>query len=463
MKKIMIVGGGIAGLSAGIYGRLAGYDVDIYEKNSVAGGECMGWNRSGYHIDNCIRWLTGTKERTALRKVWEDLGALSPDTEFIRTEAFYTSYAGNQKATLWNDLERTERELLELSPQDAAEIKKFIKHVQYAQSCEIPSKKPLDMMGIGDYIEMGKNMADMPKVLKEYGKIDLQDLSARFNSPVLKKLFCDYLPKEYVALSFLVSYATMACGNGAIPAGGSLAMVNRMVCRFRELGGNLFCDSPVKRILINKKTAYGAELQSGEKFTADYVISAVDTKVLFKNLIGAHYMSKRWREVYSETQRYPLVSGFQTAFAIETEMFHEKDTVFFDCKPFMIGNQEIERMSVKSFEYERSFAPEGKTVLQSNVVQSDTDYLYWTGFSHEDYRKTKNILAETVMDRIVTQFPALKGHIELLDCWTPLTYKRYCDAYHGAYMSFITKKGEKPFRVKGTVKGIGNLYIAIYN
>ena len=33
-KKIVIVGGGIAGLSAGIYGKLAGYDVDIYEKKS---------------------------------------------------------------------------------------------------------------------------------------------------------------------------------------------------------------------------------------------------------------------------------------------------------------------------------------------------------------------------------------------------------------------------------------------
>lgn len=41
-----------------------------------------------------------------------------------------------------------------------------------------------------------------------------------------------------------------------------------------------------------------------------------------------------------------------------------------------------------------------------------------------------------------------------------LTYSRYCNAYHGAYMSFITKKQEKAFRVKGTVKGISNLYIA---
>ena len=39
MKKVVIIGGGIAGLSAGIYARLCGMDVEIYEKNAVPGGE----------------------------------------------------------------------------------------------------------------------------------------------------------------------------------------------------------------------------------------------------------------------------------------------------------------------------------------------------------------------------------------------------------------------------------------
>ena len=41
-KKIVIVGGGIAGLSAGIYGKLAGYDVDIYEKIQLWAGSAWG-------------------------------------------------------------------------------------------------------------------------------------------------------------------------------------------------------------------------------------------------------------------------------------------------------------------------------------------------------------------------------------------------------------------------------------
>ena len=32
-KKVIVVGGGIAGLSAGIYALKAGFDAEIYEKN----------------------------------------------------------------------------------------------------------------------------------------------------------------------------------------------------------------------------------------------------------------------------------------------------------------------------------------------------------------------------------------------------------------------------------------------
>ena len=114
----------------------------------------------------------------------------------------------------------------------------------------------MDAMGIMDYIHMGASMADMPKVMKEYGSIDLAGMSARFKHPALKALFTDYLPKEYVASSFLVSYASIASGNGEIPTGGSLAMVNRMVAQFQRLGGNLYCNAPVSRILIEKEKSY---------------------------------------------------------------------------------------------------------------------------------------------------------------------------------------------------------------
>ena len=457
--KVIVIGGGIAGLAAGIYALKAGYQAEIYEKNPVVGGECMGWNRKGYHIDNCIHWLTGTDSSTKLWEVWKTVGAIDENTEYANTLRFYTSRLGDKEVTLWNDLDKTERELIEAAPEDEAEIRKFIQHVRYAESCVIPSDKPLDMMGIKDYIAMGKDMADFPKVMKEYGKISCGDLAKKFKSPVMQKLMADYLPADYTAYSLLVSYATMTSGNGNIPLKGSLAMSLRIASRFKEMGGVMHSNTPVKRIVVENKKATGIELMDGTIVRADAVISAVDTDFLFGRLISRDYMPKDLKKAYENRKAYPVTSGFQVAYAIDSD-FSGEDTIFFDCEPLQIGTNSFTRMSVKSYAYDKSFAPVGKTVLQANVIQSDSDYLFWESLSEEQYKAKKGELSAELTKRIVAQFPELYGRIELLDCWTPLTYNRYCNAYHGSYMGFVTTVGNKQMRFKGVVKGIDNLYVA---
>ena len=76
MKKAVIVGGGIAGMTAGIYLQKAGIQTEIFEKNPVLGGQCMGWKREGYTIDNCVHWLTGTRRGSGLHELWREIGVL---------------------------------------------------------------------------------------------------------------------------------------------------------------------------------------------------------------------------------------------------------------------------------------------------------------------------------------------------------------------------------------------------
>ena len=458
-KKIVIIGGGIGGLSAGIYALKAGYDAEIYEKNHIAGGECMGWDRNGCHIDNCIHWLTGTDRSTSLWQVWNTLGAIDKDTVYATTDKFYSCRLDGKEVTLWKDLERTERELLALAPEDEAVIKKLIQHVRYAESCTIPVDKPMDMMKLGDYIKLGKSMANMPKVMKEYGKIDLTQLGERFSSPLLKKLMTDYLPADYTAYSFLVSYATITSGNGEIPLGGSLAVANRIIQRFTDMGGKLFTNAPVKRIIVEGGTATGIELESGEIKPADEVISAVDMSFLFGRMLDRSYTPKDWAAAYERSGSYPVISGFQTAFVTD-DTFSGEDTIFFGCEPIKIGGRSFDRIYVKNYSYDKSFAPEGKTVIQTNITQSDDDYRYWKSLSKDEYKAKKQELIGEITERVIKEFPELDGKLTLLDCWTPLTYERYCNAYHGGYMAFVTKPGIKQLKCSGTLKGIRNFYIA---
>ena len=458
-EKIIIIGGGVAGLAAGVYARLAGFETQIYEKNAIPGGECIGWNRKGYHIDNCIHWLTGTRKDTELYHVWKTVGALSDGTQYAKVDAFYSSTYNGQKVTLWNDLARTQEELIAMAPEDEEEIKKFIQNVEYSKQCVFPAGKPMEMWGIRDYIEMGKNMMDFPKVMKEYGKISLEEYSKRFHSLLLQKMICDYLPKEYTAYSFLVSYATMADGNGNIPLGASLQMSLRMEKRFKELGGEIFYNQSIDEIVVADKKATGIKLSNGTFVEADYVIPTVDTHVLFGKLLSEKYMPKELKKAYAEPANYPAISGFQVAYAVDINLA-PGETTFLEIEPIKVGARTFHRMYVKSYEYDAIFNRDGKTVIQTCISQSDEDYEYWKSLSKEEYAKVKEELTKEVTERIEAAIPEMQGKLEWLDSWTPLTYERYCNAHHGSYMSFVTTPNGKQVKMKGQLKGIKNLYVA---
>ena len=92
MTKIVIVGGGVSGLSAGIYARKEGYDVTVLEKHAVAGGNLTGWQRNGFTIDNCIHWLTGTNPASSLYRTWKELGILPEREKLVYREELFTCF-----------------------------------------------------------------------------------------------------------------------------------------------------------------------------------------------------------------------------------------------------------------------------------------------------------------------------------------------------------------------------------
>lgn len=47
-RKLLVVGGGIAGLWAGVYARRCGYDALVLEMGSSAGGLATNWRRGEY-------------------------------------------------------------------------------------------------------------------------------------------------------------------------------------------------------------------------------------------------------------------------------------------------------------------------------------------------------------------------------------------------------------------------------
>lgn len=134
----------------------------------------------------------------------------------------------------------------------------------------------------------------------------------------------------------------------------------------------------------------------------------------------------------------------------------------FSCEEMTVGAHPVSSMSVQSYEYEPDFAPEGKMVLQTNYAQTQEDYDYWKSLYTDKaaYEKKKAEIAGQAMKRVMAEYPFLNGKIRVIDVWSPMTYVRYCNAYQGAYMSFVTTKQAKSITVPGVVKGMDNVLLA---
>lgn len=462
MKKVVIIGGGIAGMTAGVLLQKAGFDTEIYEKNALPGGQCTGWKREGYFIDNCIHWLTGTRPGSALHELWKEIGALGDGIEVHEKEMFFSSKLEGETLTFWRDKERTRKEMLELSPEDEGEINKLIDYVTLAETMTVPVEKPFDAMNLMDFMKMGMSMKSMGKVMKEYGNMDIHELAMRFKHPLIRRAMIDYMPSGYQAYAFLVSYGTVTGGNGDIPKGGSLAMSLRIAETYKRYGGVLHTNTGVKTILLDGKKAEGLLLENGSRVDADYVICACDTDYTFRELLPEKHMPDGLRKMYEAREKYPVSSGFQIAYAVDGVFPELTGTRVFSCDEMEVGKQRVKCMSIQSYDYEPDFAPEGKMILQTNFSQTENDYRCWEILyrDKESYEKTKTEIAQQALQRVEKEYPFLVGKIHVIDVWSPMTYTRYCNSYKGAYMSFVTTKQAKSITVPGVAKGLDNVFLA---
>lgn len=461
MSKIVIIGGGIAGLTAGIFAQRYGYESEIFESHTTAGGECTGWDRKGFHIDNCIHWLTGTDKNTSLYQLWEDIGALGEGVELIKFDKFYTSRIDGKILSLFRDKELTRKQLIKISPKDSKNINEFIDAVKASESVNMPVEMPADMMPKMQLMKIGMSMIGVIKYMKKYGKMTVGEFADSFKSPILRTFFSDYMGRDYSAFSLIVSYASFTSGNADVPKGGSVEMVKRIVEKYKLLGGVIHTNSPVEKINIENRLATGVTLKSGEVISADYVIPACDTDITFGKLLDRKYMPKQLAENY---EKLKVQSAFQVAFGVDDRCGFIENTEIFDCRELTIANSSSKRMSVKNYAYEPSFAPLGKAVLQVHFAQSQEDYEYWENLYKTDkkqYEEKKQEFAEEISLRLSENYQQINGAIQVLDIVTPYTYHRILGAYKGAYMNFVySPQAMKQQAMTGLTDGLDNVVLA---
>lgn len=450
MKKIIIIGAGVSGLTAGIYGQRLGMECTVIDKNPEAGGALCGWERNGFTVDGCLHWLTGTLPGTELYDLWHDVGMLS-DGDIVKTDAFYTSTLGGESVSMYSDAERTKDEMMRLSPEDSDEIRRFFNAVRAAKCI---SGLPYG----GNPMSRAASFSH----LAPYAKTDLNTLSERFHHPLLSHVITDYIGGRYSSLGLIMAYATYSSGNGYLPRGGSRAAAERMAKRFTDYGGKLLLSRTVRRIITNSARV-GVELDNDELIFGDKVLVCCDPSALFGAMSDYADVPSRLIRQYTDETKYPAFSSLNSAFSVDAERLPFKGTTAFSCRALSENPMNPARLLVREFSHEPTFSPSGKSIIQCLFFNDGKDATEWINLRDERkeaYNEKKRLAAQNIISRIEEEYPSLKGKINPLDVWTPATFKRYLNSYKGSYMSFAVMPSVIPAHFSGRLRDMPDVIVA---
>lgn len=451
MKKIIIIGGGITGLCCGIFLLKKGYNVSIYEKNEFAGGCCSGWYKDGFYIDNCMHWLTGTNQLTKTFKLWKKVGAIDETSNLYQGDYFYKSILNDEAIEFSKDIEVLRQNMLQLSYSDKKEIDRFINTVK--RFITINKSNSI-------YTNLILKPVSYYNSYKYYRHLSLEDLGNRFKHPLLRKMFTDFLPKEYCSLALIYAYATFASGNGKVYSKGSMSFANNILNTFISLGGFIHYKSEVTGINIINNNIESITINDHQVIFGDEFIYTASIGNLFNKLLDNSYMHEVLKEKLENKDVNPIYSSFHVAFKIKKKVNEFKDSMIFEIPPVKVGNTNINRLMVKDYSY--LYDDKNEIVFQVFIVQNENDYKYWTELkenNEELYDKEKEKVSLKLQEIILDKYPKLKESIKILDCWTPVTYYDYFYLHMGSYMGFTFTKQSNIKHIPNKLKGINNFHL----
>lgn len=463
-KKIAIIGAGIAGLSAGCYARMNGFEAEIFEMHSQPGGLCTSWKRGDYTFDGSIHWLTGSSPADSFYVLWQELGAIQ-QTKIVDHEIFqkYRDSDGRE-FIIYSDIDKLEKHMLDLSPGDAEHIKLLCGLARKFTRFDFPQTKAYELLGFMDTIKMIWKFMPFGKQYNYCNNLTVGQFAERFNDPLLREAIPRIFGGPEISLTALViTLALFHKRAGGYPLGGSLEFAKKIEKRFIDLGGVIHYNHTVEKILTGHSHASGIRLKEGKEILADYVISASDLRRTLYDLLDGRFINPLHEELLTKVPVFP--TSVQVSFGVRMSLTQQSEALTSAYKmpePFMIGNDEHKWLGEHNYSYDPGMAPEGCSVVISFFRVSDFDY--WEKL-YEDkaaYRDEKKKILDTVAGQFEKIYPGFRSCIGASDVATPMTYVRYTGNRKGTYMTWnLLSKNARKFQViPKQVPGLDNFWLA---
>jgi len=463
-KSVIIIGAGLAGLSTGCYAQMNGYESKIFEYHSAPGGVAAVWKRGDYLIDGGIHFLIGHKPGTPIYDVYSEICDIdSIDIEDMTTYVRFVDETGTKSIEVTQDIQKLERDLIHIAPEDEDEIRSFIKEINSLKDSPLltdmgMSTAPPELRGRFDSLkEMWQMRGFMKYFMGKYSK-SAGEYAVHFQNPFMKTVISYLFSPDGPMWFVIMIIATVASGQLGLFKGGCHTFVRSIEERYISLGGQIQYRSKVEKIIVEDDKAVGVVLKDGSEYRADVVVSAADGRSTIFDLLGGQFIDDKIKKRYESWKTYdPMIAvslGVARTFDEDASL-----NAFMQKEPIILSDREVPLVYLRIFNHSDVFAPEGKSVIQ---VILETEWDYWKNLreNREQYEIEKNRLAQDVIRRLENIYPGIAGQVEKIDVSTPYTTWRYTLNDRGSPMGWLMTKSTIMEQIPRTLPGLENFFMA---
>jgi len=457
-KKIVIIGGGVAGLSAGIYARLNGFDTEIIEMHSITGGQCTAWDRKGYRFDYCLHWLVGTRNGP-FNNIWKETNVINDNVEIIDHEVHTKLFAADgREFIIYTDLNKWEEYLCKLAPEDVKRIRKMCSDMRKSAFLQ-PYSDPPGFRKLRHTVTSMFSMMPVMILFMKYGRkrCDEYFTMLGFTNESLKYFLNSMFgSRDFSALAFIMMFAWFNQKNAGYLIGGSLPLAQRMTSRYLEFGGILRSKSRVTKIIVENNIAKGVILSDGTGINADYVISAADGHSTIFNMLEGKYLDKKISDAYRKWDLFtPIV---QVSFGINKIIKSDTPVETWIIKDQIIGKTKTGNgYSIMNYCFDPTMAPAGKSVI---VMRFESPWELWKDIDSGLYKNEKEQIEKDARAILEKRYPGISANIEVCDVATPLTDVNYTGVWKGSYEGFMPSSKNLMNNISAAIPGLKKFYMA---
>ncbi|MFX0208926.1 MAG: phytoene desaturase family protein [Candidatus Hodarchaeota archaeon] len=461
---IIIIGGGLGGLTAGAKLAKEGNKILVIEQHSKVGGCATIFHRKvkgktitlevGLHMMNGL-----DREDDFKRDLFRELGVFD-NVEFIKVPEFYRFTNGRYDVVVPQDIEKAISSLSEAFPKEINAIETFfndISHISSAVGSEnMPELLKFSTLSVGEYFDNLTKNEDLKMVLTA-------NLGYYHDDPYGLSIIFFSVPQD--------SFFT---GGGHFIKGGSQVLSDYLGTIITKNGGDIILNHLVTEIITEDDTAIGVKYIHKKREDLPELLSFA--KIIIANAAMPNVVNKLLGEKLKNSEYAHKVNSFKISCSLYTVYLafsQPPSTIGNKCFSTFIYDENIKTLKAAyNLEQTADYSKKGFVFTDYSIFDSQLegyigalcgiDHLeHWDQLSATDYNNKKQELKDTLINRLDKVIPGIKDIIIYSEVATPKTIVRYTQNPQGTVYGFAqTPTQIGPLKSDIKKPPIKNLYYA---